>query len=180
MTNRVMNLSLSPVHGFSKESVEKVNCLRGEGIEGDAHCGVTVKHRSRVATDPSQPNLRQVHLIQSELLAELNEKGFEVSPGMLGENITTAGADLLSLPRDCLLQFDGGVTLRITGLRNPCAQIEAFRSGLLKEVVGKDAFGNIVRKAGVMAVVEKGGAIVRGETFEIALPKGPHVPLERV
>jgi len=121
-----MNLSLSPLHGFSKAPVERVNCLTGEGIEGDAHCGVTVKHRSRVATDPSQPNLRQVHLLQYELLAELNDKGFDLRPGMLGENITTEGIDLLELPRDSLLQFQGGVRLRLTGLRNPCAQIEVF------------------------------------------------------
>ena len=180
MTGRVMNLSLNPRHGFSKWPVESVNCLKGQGIEGDAHCGETIKHRSRVTVDPSQPNLRQVHLIQSELLAELNEKGFKLAPGLLGENITTAGVDLLQLPRDSVLQFGSGVKLRLTGLRNPCAQIEAFRTNLLREVVGKNADGVVVRRAGVMAVVEEGGALSRGERFVVIFPKLPHIDLERV
>lgn len=177
---RALNLSISPVHGFSKQAVEKINCLAGEGIEGDAHCGVTVQHRSRVAADPHQPNLRQIHLLQSELLQELSAKGFEVLHGSLGENITTAGIDLLGLPRDAVLQFDGGVRLKITGLRNPCSQIEAFQTNLLKEVVGKDSQGNLVRRAGVMGVVETGGTITRGEAFQAILPCEPHHRLERV
>lgn len=177
---RVINLSVSPTHGFSKQSVEVVKCIAGAGIEGDAHCGATVKHRSRVAANPDQPNLRQVHLLQAELLQELNAKGFEVLPGSLGENMTTTGIDLMGLPRGAVLQFEGGVRLMITGLRNPCSQIEAFRASLLKEVVNRDSQGNLVRRAGVMAVVETGGTLIRGEEFHAVLPRGPRHRLERV
>jgi MOSC domain-containing protein YiiM len=161
-------------------NVQSVHCLKGQGLEGDAHCGETVKHRSRVAVDASQPNLRQVHLIQSTLLDELNQQGFEVAPGMLGENLTTEGVDLLQLPRDSLLQFNAGVRLRVTGLRNPCAQIEAFRPGLLRKLVLKDDRGNVLRRAGIMAVVEEGGLIRAGDEFSVTLPEAPHCALERV
>lgn len=180
MHGRVASLSLSPVHGFSKTRVTTLVCLKGQGVEGDAHCGTLVRHRSRVAVDPSQPNLRQVHLIPSELLAELCGKGFAVAPGSLGENITTSGVDLLQLPRNALLQFAGGVLLRVTGLRNPCAQIEAFSTGLLREMIDKDPFGNVVRRAGVMAVVDQGGVIRVGEAVSIIYPVKPYHPLERV
>lgn len=180
MQGQVQAVSLNPVHGFSKQNLPSIRCLQGLGVAGDAHCGETVRHRSRVAADPTQPNLRQVHLLAMELLDELNRLGFRLAPGSLGENITLSGLDLLSLPRDSRLRFAGGPCLRITGLRNPCAQIESFRTGLLKHVAGKDASGQLVRRAGVMAVVETGGLIRPGDRCQAELPERPHHPLERV
>lgn len=141
---------------------------------------MTVKHRSRVAQDPTQPNLRQVHLIHEELFTELSDAGFTVAPGELGENLTTRGIDLLALPTGTLLRIGDDAVVEVTGLRNPCLQIEAFREGLLKQVVGRDATGAVVRKAGVMSVVRQGGVIRPGDTVAAELPEGPHRPLERV
>ena len=180
MQGRVISVALSGRHGFSKAPVSAIHCLTGLGIEGDAHCGVTVKHRSRVAVDPGQPNLRQVHLLHFELLTEVNAKGFDVAPGALGENITTAGLNLLEYPLGTVLWFEGGARLRLTGLRNPCAQIDAFRPGLLREMVIRGDAGQIVRRAGVMAVVEQGGIIGVGNGITAILPDRPHLRLERV
>jgi MOSC domain-containing protein YiiM len=167
-------------HRFSKRSVAEVNVLAGLGVEGDAHQGVTVKHRSRVAADPTQPNLRQVHLIHSELFQELRAKGFEVGPSDLGENVTTTGLDLLSLPRNTLLAIGAEVVLVVTGLRNPCLQIERFQPGLLAAVLGRGPNGEVIRKAGIMTVVRAGGVIRPGDRIEVGLPPRPHLPLERV
>lgn len=170
----------SATHSFSKFACAELRVLEGQGVEGDAHCGVTVKHRSRVAVDPSQPNLRQVHLIPGELFDELGAQGFTVQPGQLGENLTTRGIELLALPRDTELHIGTDVVLRVTGLRNPCPQIENFEAGLLKAVVGRDADGEIVRKAGVMSVVLAGGVVKPGDAIEVRLPAPPHIRLERV
>lgn len=167
-------------HRFSKESVDEVVLLPGLGVQGDAHLGVTVQHRSRVAADPTQPNLRQVHLIHAELFTEVGEHGFHVSPGQLGENITTRGIDLLSLPRSALLHVGDEAVIEITGLRNPCQQINTSQSGLLKEVLTKNPAGELVRKAGVMSVVVTGGVVRPGDPIWVELPRTPHEPLERV
>ncbi|MFT2016257.1 MOSC domain-containing protein [Streptomyces sp. 796.1] len=167
-------------HAFSKPVRERITLLAGLGVEGDAHLGVTVQHRSRVAQDPTQPNLRQVHLIHSELFTELDAAGFRVHPGDLGENVTTSGVDLLGLPVGTLLHLGAEAVVEITGLRNPCRQIDGFSDGLLKQVVGRDAQGEIVRKAGVMGIVHTGGAVRPGDEIRIVLPVGPHRPLERV
>ncbi|WP_435417948.1 MOSC domain-containing protein [Parerythrobacter aurantius] len=153
--------------------------IAGLGVEGDAHAGVTVQHLSRVRADPSQPNLRQVHLIHKELFDELAIKGFYIRPGDLGDNLTTEHIDLLGLSRDTLLRIGEDVVLRVTGLRNPCAQIDAFAPGLLKEVAVKTP-GGIMRKAGIMAVVEHGGTVRPGDRIEIEAPSGPPIPLDRV
>lgn len=172
-------LHLSPVHGFSKAPADSLRLLEGRGVEGDAHCGETVQHRSRVAADPSQPNLRQVHLIHAELFDGLSAGGFTVLPGQLGENVTTRGLDLLSLPVGSrLIMGDSVVT--VTGLRNPCQQINAFRPGLLKQVLRTDPEGRPVRLAGVMGIVSRGGMIARGDVIEVRLPTGAHFPLTRV
>lgn len=144
------------------------------------HSGVTVKHRSRVAQDPTQPNLRQVHLIHEELFAEVAEQGFAVAPGELGENVTTRGIDLLGLPVGTLLRIGPEAVVEVTGLRNPCLQIDAFQTGLLKQVVGRDEAGNIVRRAGIMGVVRTGGTIHPGDPVKAELPPAPHRPLDRV
>ena len=153
--------------------------LAGLGAVGDAHSGATVKHRSRVAVDPAQPNLRQVHLIHAELLEELAAQGFAISAGELGENILTRGIDLLGLAEGTRLQI-GAAEIEITGLRNPCAQIEAFQPGLLSAVLGRAADGSLVRKCGVMGVVLRGGPVCAGDAIGVAPPAGPHRPLAPV
>ena len=176
---RVIAVCRDGTHRFSKEPVSAIEVKAGYGVIGDAHAGGNVQHRSRVRADPSQPNLRQVHLIHSELFDELGEQGFHLNPGHLGENITTRGIDLLALGRDTLLQIGDDVGLRVTGLRNPCAQIEAFAPGLLKHVAIKTDQG-IVRKVGIMAVVQEGGPILIGDPISVVPPDGPHISLERV
>ncbi|WP_327231910.1 MOSC domain-containing protein [Streptomyces murinus] len=180
MSGSVTAVSSNGVHSFSKPNRPSITLLTGLGVEGDVHAGVTVKHRSRVAQDPTQPNLRQVHLIQEELFAEVGAAGFRVAPGELGENITTRGLDLLALPVGTLLRIGAEAVVEVTGLRNPCLQIDHFRSGLLKQVVGRDDLGNLVRRAGIMSVVTRGGVVRPGDTVRAELPAGPHRPLDRV
>ena len=176
----VVSVASSPHHGFSKDIRERIRLLGGLGVEGDAHCGETVKHRSRVAVDPSQPNLRQVHLLDAETLDALNREAFELAPGDLGENVLTSGIDLRALPRGTRLRLGADAVVELTGLRNPCTQIETFRRGLLARVVGKTASGEIERRAGVMAVVVAGGEIRTGDAIAVSLPELPHERLERV
>jgi MOSC domain-containing protein YiiM len=176
----VTAVSRDAEHGFSKPNVPAIRLLAGLGVEGDTHLGVTVQHRSRVAADPTQPNLRQVHLMHAEFHDDLAEAGYEVAAGALGENITTRGLDLLGLPRGARLRLGAEAEVEITGLRNPCPQINNFRPGLLKLCVGKDADGNVVRKAGIMGIVLRGGEVRPGDVITVELPGGPHVSLERV
>ncbi|AVZ76810.1 MOSC domain-containing protein [Streptomyces lunaelactis] len=176
----VTTVSSNGEYSFTKPNRDSITLLAGLGVAGDVHAGVTVKHRSRVAQDPTQPNLRQVHLIHQELFAELAEAGFEVAPGDLGENITTSGIDLLALPTGTVLRLGEEAVVEVTGLRNPCLQIDAFQDGLLKQVVGRDEAGEIVRKAGIMSVVRAGGVIRPGDPITVELPTGAHRPLERV
>jgi hypothetical protein len=176
----VIAVSRNASHHFSKQPCTEIRLLAGLGVEGDAHQGLTVKHRSRVAVDPTQPNLRQAHLIHSELYDELRVGGFEVGPGDLGENITTRGVDLLALPRGALLRIGVEATLFVTGLRNPCRQIEAFQSGLLAAVLDRGPHGELVRKAGIMSVVQAGGVVRPGDPITVELPPQPHLALEPV
>ncbi|MEU3569332.1 MOSC domain-containing protein [Kitasatospora sp. NPDC036755] len=180
MNGTVVAVSSNAEYSFTKPNRDAITLLAGLGVEGDVHAGVTVRHRSRVAQDPTVPNLRQVHLIHRELLTELDESGFDVAPGALGENITTEGVDLLGLPVGAVLRIGPEAEVEITGLRNPCAQIEAYRPGLLKRVVGRAEDGTIVRRAGVMGVVRTGGPVRPGDTIAVELPGGPHRPLDRV
>ena len=178
-TPRVVAVHRSAGHEFSKQTTESITLLAGLGVEGDAHMGARVKHRSRVAKDPLQPNLRQVHLIASELLDEVNAKGYEVSPGDLGENITTAGIDLISLPVGTSVRI-GDAVLALTGLRNPCVQIGAFAEGLQSEMLGRDDNGELVRKTGVMAVVLRGGEVSTSDELLVAAPAGDPMPMEKI
>ncbi|MGH3311458.1 MAG: MOSC domain-containing protein [Streptomyces sp.] len=180
MGGTVTAVSSNSDYSFSKPNRDSVTLLAGLGVEGDVHAGVTVKHRSRVAQDPTLPNLRQVHLIHQELFADVGREGFTVSPGQLGENITTSGLDLLGLPVGTLLHLGDEAVVEVTGLRNPCSQIDAFRAGLLKRLVGRDEAGDVVRKSGIMGVVREGGEVRPGDTIEVRLPAGPHRPLDRV
>jgi MOSC domain-containing protein YiiM len=176
---RVISVSLDRRHRFSKEPVERIRLIAGEGVEGDAHRGVTVKHRSRARFNPTLPNLRQVHLIHAELFDELAAKGFSVKPGELGENVTTRDIDLLALPTGARLAI-GGALIELTGLRNPCIQMDRFQDGLMQATLDRDADGNLIRKAGVMGVVLEGGVIAIGDSIAVTLPEGPHKPLEKV
>ncbi|MEU3306484.1 MOSC domain-containing protein [Nocardiopsis sp. NPDC006832] len=175
----VESVGSSPEHTFGKPLRARIRLLAGLGVQGDAHLGRTVKHRSRVAVDPTRPNLRQVHLIHAELLEEVALAGFEVAPGQMGENITTRGIDLLGLSRGTVLGF-GTARVRITGLRNPCAQIDGFSPGLLKQMVYRDEQGVLVLRAGVMGVVLEGGVVEPGMKVGVREPEGAHVPLGRV
>jgi MOSC domain-containing protein YiiM len=176
----VVAVSRSATHTFSKIDQASIQLLAGLGVEGDAHMGETVKHRSRVAIDPTQPNLRQVHLIHEELHAELQSAGFAVTAGQMGENITTRGIDLLGLPTGTRLHIGDTAVVEVTGLRNPCDQLDQFQSGLRAAVLGRDDQGNLIRKAGVMGIVQASGEVRPGDEIRIELPAPPYRPLERV
>jgi MOSC domain-containing protein YiiM len=173
-------VSRSDGHTFGKTSRDAIRLLAGLGVEGDAHLGVTVKHRSRVARDPTQPNLRQVHLIHAELHDELAAAGFVVRAGEMGENVTTRGVDLLALPAGTRLHLGEAAVVEVTGLRNPCAQLDRFQPGLMAAVLDRDEHGGLVRKAGVMGVVLAGGDLRPGDPVRVELPPGPHRALEPV
>ena len=176
MAGRVLAVHRSGVHGFSKYAEDAITLVPGLGVAGDAHAGATVQHRSRVARDPQAPNLRQVHLLHAELFDELVERDFAVFPGDLGENITTRGVNLLELPAGTRLRI-GSAEIELTGLRNPCSQIDRFQPGLTAAVLDRDARGELVRKAGVMAIVHEGGEIRAGDPIVVHLPTLPHRPL---
>lgn len=180
MSGRVTAVHRSATHEFSKTPCTEVTLIEGIGVAGDAHSGVTVQHRSRVAQDPDQPNLRQVHLIHAELFDDLAAAGFRVQPGELGENLTTAGVDLLALPVGTRLRIGPTAVVTLTGLRNPCRQIENFRPGLLKLVVSVDGRGHVRRLAGVMGVVSRTGTVRPGDRVGVDLPPAPHHPMTRV
>jgi hypothetical protein len=179
-TGFVVAVSRDGDHRFSKVPLAAIKIIAGLGVEGDAHAGITVQHRSRVAVDPTQPNLRQVHLIHTELFEELGQKGFVVAPGDMGENIATRGVDLVGLPRGSLLRVGQEVVLEVTGLRNPCAQIERFQRGLLTAVLGRGPNGEVIRKAGIMTIAREGGIVQPNDVIAVELPPLPHLPLERV
>ncbi len=176
----VTTVSRSATHTFTKSNQESIRLIVGLGIEGDAHMGETVKHRSRVAVDPTQPNLRQVHLIHAELHDELRAAGFVVSAGQMGENVTTRGIDLLGLPTSTRLHLGNTAIVELTGLRNPCAQLDRFQPGLMAAVLGRGDRGKLIRKAGVMGIVVVGGEVQPGNPIRIELPPEPHQPLDRV
>ncbi len=176
----VAAVARTAAHRFSKAPAPQITLLEGLGVEDDAHAGVTVQHLSRIRRDPTLPNLRQVHLIHGELLDELIAAGFDVSPGALGENVTTRGLDLLALPTGTRLTLGAEAVVEITGLRNPCAQLDGHRAGLLAAVLGRAEDGSLIRKAGVMSVVVRGGVVHAGDPISCDLPPGPHRPLEPV
>jgi MOSC domain len=176
----VAGLSRSAGHRFGKDAADRLTLLAGLGVGGDCHAGSTVQHLSRVRRDPRQLNLRQVHLMAAELYDELTDKRFDLTPGQLGENVTTTGVDLLALARGTRLSIGAEVVLEVTGLRNPCVQIDRFRPGLLAEMLYRDAEGQVVRRAGVMAVVVAGGEVVVGDTITVEPPPWPQSPLSPV
>jgi MOSC domain-containing protein YiiM len=177
---RVVAVSLRRGHHFSKTPALSIRLLTGLGVAGDAHMGKTVKHRSRVRKEPTAPNMRQVHLTHAELFDELLVKGFRVRPGDLGENVTTSGIDLLALPAGTRLYLGATALVEVTGLRNPCIQIDDFQRGLMAATLDRDADGNLIRKAGVMSVVLADGDVRPGDTVRVELPATPHRPLQPV
>jgi MOSC domain-containing protein YiiM len=176
----VAAVAASAGHHFSKQVRPVIRLIEGLGVEGDGHLGTTVQHLSRKRRDPTQPNLRQVHLIPAELFDEVREAGHEVSPGDLGENVTTTGIDVFALPTGTVLRLGGTAEVLVTGLRNPCRQIDDFQPGLLSQVLGRDADGRPVRRAGIMSVVKTGGEVRPGDDITVVLPQEPHRPLELV
>ncbi len=176
----VVGVGASPSHSFSKQPQESITLLTGLGVLGDAHCGEKVKHRSRVAKNPDQPNLRQVHLIHEELFQELAEQGFAVEASEIGENVTTRGLDLLKLPRGTRLHLGTSAVVEVAGLRNPCVQLDDFHKGLKEAVLGRAEDGSLIRKTGIMGVVAVGGEVRRGDGITVELPPLPHLRLEPV
>jgi MOSC domain-containing protein YiiM len=176
----VVAVSMSGEHTLSKPSSGSIRLRAGHGVEGDAHAGATIKHRSRVARDPLQPNRRQVHLIHSELHDELAAMGFELAPGAMGENVTTRGLDVLTLPLGTRLRLGASAVVEITGLRNPCAQLDTIQPGLMAATIARDPAGKLVRKAGVMAVVVADGEVMPGDPILVEPPGGPRRTLKPV
>ena len=180
MPAEVIAVAAAAGHAFSKPVLDEITLLAGLGVEGDAHCGVTVKHRSRVKANPDQPNLRQVHLVSAELLEELRGQGFDVAPGAIGENVTVAGLDLLALPQGTLLHLGEAAVVEVTGLRNPCYQLDQFQPGLMRATLGRTPDGALILKAGIMAIVRQGGVVRPGDAVRAEMPALPHRALEKV
>jgi MOSC domain-containing protein YiiM len=176
----VVAVALDDAHRFSKKAVDVITLVEGLGVDGDAHFGRTVQHLSRVRSDPTQPNLRQVHLIHGELHDELAAKGFHVAAGELGENVTTRGIDLLGLPTGTRLRLGADAVVEVTGLRNPCLQLDAHEKGLTAAVLDRGTDGELIRKAGVMAIVVAGGVVRPGDAVAVELPSEPQTALEPV
>ncbi len=174
---KIVSLSKSAQHSFSKTTCKSLTLIEGEGVEDDAHRGTLVKHRSRVKASPTAPNLRQVHLIHYELIAQLQKSGFDIQAATMGENITTEGIDLLSLPRGTQLEIGENALIQITGLRNPCKQLDNYQQGLTAAVLAKDNKGNLIRKAGIMGIVLRGADISVGDSIKVILPPEPYHPL---
>jgi MOSC domain-containing protein YiiM len=180
MSATVIAVSRSPTHTMTKPNAASIRLVAGLGVEGDAHQGATVKHRSRIAKFGDTPNLRQVHLIHAELFDELHAAGFTMSPGLMGENVTTRGIDLLGLPTGTRLRLGDAAIVEITGLRNPCRQLNGLQEGLMAATLDRGADGNLIRKAGIMAIVIAGGEVREGDPIDIELPPQPHQPLAPV
>ena len=180
MTATVVAVSFSSRYSFTKPAAFEIRLLAGLGVDGDVHQGVTVKHRSRMRQDPTLPNLRQVHLIHEELHDELRAAGFRVGPGIMGENLTTRGVDLLGLPTGTRLHLGAEAVIELTGLRNPCKQLDDYQQGLMAAVLGRSASGALIRKSGVMAIVLKDGVVRSGDAIRVELPREPFRPLAPV
>ena len=180
MPGTVTAVSLSATHTMSKSNTDAIRLLAGLGVDGDAHAGETVKHRSRVAKDPTQPNLRQVHLMHAELHDTLREQGFDIAAGQMGENVTTYGIDLLALPTGTRWRLGATAIVEVTGLRNACYQLNGIQEGLMAAVLDRDADGRLIRKAGIMGIVLADGEVRAGDAIHATLPAEPHLPLEKV
>jgi MOSC domain-containing protein YiiM len=172
----VSGVYVNDKHTFSKSSKAAIRLIKDFGVEGDCHAGPVDQHLFHLRRFGQHPNLRQVHLIHTELFDELALKGHAVRPGDLGENIATRNIELLKLPVGTRLRLGPEAIVELTGLRNPCRQIEAFQPGLLKHVLESTSAG-LVRKAGVMSIVIQGGVVQPGDSIGVELPPLPHEPL---
>ena len=141
-------------------------------MEGDAHAGPFVRHRHLARRHPKMPNLRQVHLIPSELFQALRADGYELRPGDLGENILTAGLDLEALPLGTILKLGAEAAIELTGLRTPCVLIDRFKPGLKRRMLVEE-YGRPRFRCGVMAVVRSSGRISTGDAIAVRLPSEP-------
>jgi MOSC domain-containing protein YiiM len=177
MDGQVVSVSRSATHRFSKPCLREIVIVTGLGVEGDAHAGVTVKHRYLVRKNPLAPNLSQVHLLQESLFAELKASGLEIGPGDMGENVTTSGLELLTLPLGTRLHLGAQAVVELTGLRTPCLQMDTFRPGLKQACMGRDAEGGVERRAGVMAIALAGGSVRVGDAIRVELPPAPWTKL---
>jgi MOSC domain-containing protein YiiM len=176
----VVAVSSNPEHGPLKLNRESITLLKGHGVEGDAHHGELVQHRSRARSDPTLTNLRQVHLICAELHDELRARGFVVAAGAMGENVTTRGLDLLAMPVGTRLRPGAEAVLELSGLRNPCSQLDGIQAGLMKATLERGPAGDLIRRAGVMATVVGGGEVRPGDPIAVELPAGEPIALEPV
>jgi len=176
---KVVAVACDKAHNIVKPLQDKITLIAGLGVKGDAHAGKTVQHRYDKARTPDTPNLRQVHLIQSELFDDVAELGMVVEPGQMGENITTRGIDVLALSRGTQLQI-GEALIEVTGLRNPCKYLNQIAPGLLKACIGKWEDGTILPKTGIMGVVINGGDIKPGDDIHIMATDRPYERLKPV
>jgi MOSC domain-containing protein YiiM len=177
MTPQVTSVSLNPLHTFSKRPVPEIRILAHHGVEGDAHAGEKVQHLYRVRKNPNAPNLCQVHLIAEEFLEELRTQNFPIEPGQLGENIIVRSLDLCSLSVGATLRLGSDALIEITGLRDPCNQLNTLRPGLMKACLARSLDGTLIRKAGVMAIALVSGSVRPGDPIHLTLPPHPHRPM---
>jgi MOSC domain-containing protein YiiM len=169
MQGTVVSVSSDDAHRFSKIVRQSVRLIEGYGVEGDAHAGRFVQHRYEAKKAPLRPNRRQVHLIQSELFEEMRGLGFVIAPGDLGENITTAGIDLLALPLGAKLHLGESAVVELTGLRTPCGLIDKFKKGLKRSMIVRMPSA-VTFRAGVLAIVTSSGDLKPGDLVRAELP----------
>lgn len=180
MPGTVIALAYDALHRVSKRPTERVRLIAGLGVEGDAHAGLTMQHRSRWVKQRTVANVRQVHLIHAELFDALQHQGFDIVPAQIGENVTTRGINLLGLSTGTRLRLGEEAVIEITGLRNPCAKLDGIASGLMQAVLEKGPGKRLIRKAGVMATVVASGEVRVGDGIRIVHAPAPHCPLNPV
>jgi len=179
LDGRVVGLARDGRNGFSKSAMDTICLIQGQGVEGDAHSGPFVRHRYLARRQPRLPNLRQVHLIPSELFEALRNAGYDLHPGDLGDNIATAGLDLETLPMGALLDLGSEACIELTGLRTPCVLIDRFRTGLKRQMVCSEPVAPRFR-CGVMSIVRTGGRLAVGDPIRVRLPPKPWTDLPAV
>ncbi|GIK02293.1 hypothetical protein Aspvir_006342 [Aspergillus viridinutans] len=181
LTPRILSVSKSSSHSIAKTPVPSITLIPNHGVDGDCHAGQTTQHRAQAQRTP---NLRQVHLVPVETLRELSGRfsaaaagrnAKPLSAGEIGENITTEGVELSTLPLGTELHFLSGegkeeAIVVLTGVREPGPGMDKCRAGLKNVCVVRDG-GRVVRRlAGVMGTVKKGGMLRPGMGIRIVKP----------